>query len=227
MYNAAQSSQTAKEQFIWLFYAWAIIYYWYQSITVAFTLHCTTALGERIFIGHSTILEHQLLTIFNVQCCQERVTPSYVTTYKRRMCDCVVLAVRLSLQVLATQAVPELPDNLKASFRLVVMMVPHYFLIAEIMLFSVGFDAAYYPQNASPVFGAAICLRPLRLCIRAVNTVTKQAGILKRHDHDLSENILLVWALCDVLHFFLETYRYLNDLFPQLGKRKKKFPPTS
>ncbi|KAJ3137918.1 Dynein heavy chain 6, axonemal [Physocladia obscura] len=132
----------------------------------------------------------------------------------------------------------ELPDNLKALFRPISMMIPDYGLIAEIMLFSEGFE------SAKALAGKVVNL--YKLCseqlsqqdhydfgMRAVKSVLIMAGALKRSNPDLLEQVVLIRSLRDsnLPKFLVEDIGLfrgiLQDLFPSITVKEEDFDVLS
>ncbi|VDK35198.1 unnamed protein product [Taenia asiatica] len=119
----------------------------------------------------------------------------------------------------------ELPDNLKALFRPISMMVPDYKLIAEVILYSEGFESSkMLAQKMTQMY--KLCSEQLSkqdhydFGMRALKSVLVMAGSLKRENADKPEDAVLIRALRDSnLPKFLAQdavlfTAILQDLFP-------------
>lgn len=121
----------------------------------------------------------------------------------------------------------ELPDNLKVLFRPVAMMIPDYRLIAEIILFSEGFENSKVLSNK---MAQLYKLSSEQLSqqkhydfgMRAVKSVLVMAGSLKRSDPDSNEDGVLIKAMRDsnIPKFLKEDIplfqALIQDLFPDV-----------
>ncbi|TPX37396.1 hypothetical protein SeMB42_g06902, partial [Synchytrium endobioticum] len=129
----------------------------------------------------------------------------------------------------------ELPDNLKALFRPVVMAVPDLELICEIMLFSEGFTAAKSLAKKMVVLYKLACGQLSKqyhydFGLRALKSVLVMAGSLKRGAPDLNEDVVLMRALRDMnlpKFVFDDVPLFLgliSDLFPGLDCPRVRYP---
>lgn len=129
----------------------------------------------------------------------------------------------------------ELPENLKALFRSCAMVVPDIVLICENMLMSEGFTSA---KDLSKKFMTLYDLSKSLLSkqmhydwgLRAVKSVLRQAGKLKRADPDISEDPILMRALRDfnwpkiVVDDRSIFLGLIKDLFPGIEAEPKLNP---